>query len=112
MKKNKKMNICRIFLILNLALLIASCGTLKEGFKNQKKNTSDEFLVQKKSPLIMPPEYNKLPVPNQVNEEDEDKNNNSIKKLISTDKNGSEITKNQGSSKNFEDKLLEKIKNN
>lgn len=106
------MKICRAFLILNLAFLISSCGTLKEGFKNQKKNTSDEFLVQKKSPLIMPPEYNKLPVPNEVNEEDEDKNNNSIKKLISTDKNVSEVTKNQGSSKNFEDKLLEKIKNN
>ena len=29
--------------------------------KNQK--TTDEFLVKKKDPLILPPDYDKLPVP-------------------------------------------------
>ena len=30
---------------------LSSCGTIKEGFTNQKKNSSDEFLVEKKSPF-------------------------------------------------------------
>ena len=30
---------------------------MKDGFSNQKKNNSDEFLVEKKSPLVMPPDY-------------------------------------------------------
>ena len=57
------MKYLRIFIILSVILLNHSCGTIKEGFKNQKKNSSDEFLVEKKSPLVMPPEYGELPVP-------------------------------------------------
>ena len=53
----------KIFIFLNIILIISSCGTIKEGFTNQKKNNSDEFLVEKKSPLIMPPNFNELPVP-------------------------------------------------
>ena len=30
---------------------------------NQKKSSTDEFLVEKKSPLVMPPDYNELPIP-------------------------------------------------
>ena len=37
----------KIVFYLSLILLISSCGTIKEGFKNQKKDSSDEFLVQK-----------------------------------------------------------------
>ena len=40
-----------------------SCQTVKEGFTSQKKKSTDEFLVEKKSPLVMPPEFNELPVP-------------------------------------------------
>ena len=45
-------------------------GQLKEGFKNQKKNSSDEFLVEKKSPLVMPPEFNELPDSKNQNEQE------------------------------------------
>ena len=44
----------KIIILLVLSLLIFSCGAVKEGFSNQKKNSSDEFLVEKKSPLVMP----------------------------------------------------------
>ena len=37
----------RIFLISLITLFLSSCGTIKEGFTNQKKNNSDEFLVEK-----------------------------------------------------------------
>jgi len=37
-------------LILLSFIFLQSCGTIKEGFSSQKKNSSDEFLVEKKSP--------------------------------------------------------------
>ena len=42
----KKFN---LFVLLNIILFLSSCGTIKEGFGSQKKNNSDEFLVEKKS---------------------------------------------------------------
>ena len=44
------MNKYKFFIYISLTcLLITSCGTVKEGFTNQKKESSDEFLVEKKS---------------------------------------------------------------
>ena len=96
----------KIFILLILSLLIFSCGAVKEGFSNQKKNSSDEF-QQKKSPLVIPPDYNELPIPN-TNEDN--KKNNDIKKLV-TNTNQTQKTK-QKVDENFEQSILEKIKNN
>ena len=57
------MKYLKLFGVLNLLLLLLSCGLVKEGFQNPKKKSSDEFLVEKKSPLVMPPNFNELPVP-------------------------------------------------
>ena len=97
----------KIFILLILSLLIVSCGAVKEGFTNQKKNSSDEFLVEKKSPLVMPPDYNELPVPNT---DESNKKKNNIKKLV-TNTDQTEKTK-QKVDENFEKSILEKIKNN
>ena len=50
------MKYLRILILIKILLFIYSCATVKEGFTNQKKNNSDEFLVEKKSPLILPPD--------------------------------------------------------
>ena len=99
------MSFRNIILLLNLILFLSSCGTAKQAFSNQKKNNNDEFLVEKKSPLVLPPDYNELPVPNSSeiqNEED----SNKIKDLIGNKEN------NTNKNKNFEESILEKIKNN
>ena len=100
----------KISFYLSLVLLIFSCGTIKEGFTNQKKNSSDEFLVEKKSPLVMPPEFNELPKPsNEISQNNPE--DNKIEKLInSSDKNKTSET--SGDNVNLEQSLLEKIKNN
>ena len=97
----------KIIILLVLSLFIYSCGAVKEGFSNQKKNSSDEFLVEKKSPLVMPPDYNELPIPN-TNEIN--KKNNDIKKLV-TNSNQTQKTQ-QKVGENFEQSIIEKIKNN
>jgi len=105
----KKFN---LFVLLNIILFLSSCGTIKEGFSSQKKNNSDEFLVEKKSPLIMPPDYNELPIPREKNLKKKSEESQ-IENLISKSEKDGELTdKPDDKNKSFEDLLLEKIKNN
>ena len=101
----KKFN---FFLILNLIfVMLTSCGTIKEGFSMQKKDNSDEFLVEKKSPLLMPPDFDELPVPNS------DSENNEIKKLITkSEDNISGSDNSENANATVEEFILDKIKNN
>ena len=106
------MNLFKIFLLLNLILFLSSCGTAKKAFTNQKKNSSDEFLVEKKSPLVMPPDYGDLPMPkdkeNKLEIEDKE-----IKELIvGEDSENSNLDKKIDTNKDFEETLIDKIKNN
>ena len=106
------MEIFKKLILFSFIFLITSCGTVKEGFKNQKKNSNDEFLVEKKSPLIMPPDYNELPLPNAENKEIET-DKNSIKSLVTNEENGVNNSNDKRSkSEGIEKSLLEKIKNN
>tara|TARA_Y100000768_G_scaffold50373_1_gene32837 strand:+ start:374 stop:688 length:315 start_codon:yes stop_codon:yes gene_type:complete len=99
----------KLLFILGIVLIILSgCNTVKKGFKNPKKNSSDEFLVEKKSPLVMPPEFNDLPIPNQ-NEDTNQKQDNNIKNLISDNNNGN--TEQKVSDSDLEGSILSKIKN-
>ena len=104
------MNKLKKFILLNFVLLLASCGTMQSVFENQKKNNTDEFLVEKKSPLVMPPEFNELPKPESdkivTNSEDD-----VIKKLITKDENV--IYKSEKDiEEKLEESLLKKIKKN
>ena len=106
------MRYLKIFGVLNLLLLLLSCGIVKEGFQNPKKKSSDEFLVEKKSPLVMPPNFNELPIPKR-SQNDENLDDNKIKDLLEDKdtilKNNSE-TKEMNNS--LEENLIKKIKKN
>ena len=105
----KKINILLIFLI--SIFIFNSCTTVKDGFRSQKKNSTDEFLVKKKSPIVMPPEFDELPLPEDVNQKLENNEETDIKKLITNNENSSnENSTNQNT--DFESSILEKIKNN
>ena len=100
-----------IILLILSSILLSSCGSVQKALEPQNKNTSDEFLVEKKSPLSMPPSFEELPVPSNQKITDENPKNN-IKSLI-TDKNiNDEKLKNVESDKDFEQSILDKIKNN
>tara|TARA_B100001013_G_C24218483_1_gene288259 strand:- start:111 stop:428 length:318 start_codon:yes stop_codon:yes gene_type:complete len=53
--------------ILTLTFLLTSCAdswdAVKRGLTGQKRESIDEFLVQKKDPLILPPDFENLPLP-------------------------------------------------
>jgi len=55
--------------IIILALLVTSCAgtfdSVKRGLTGAKGDAADEFLVKKKDPLILPPDFENLPTPNE-----------------------------------------------
>ena len=105
------MKYIKILIFFQLILFLYSCSTVKEGFTNQKKSSSDEFLVEKKSPLVMPPDYNDLPVPDQKKEKAET-NENKIKDLVTKNEtNNDEMNNSEEENLNIEKSLLKKIKN-
>ena len=54
-----------ILLLIFLASCAESFDSIKRGLTGQKKNSADEFMVKKKDPLILPPDYENLPVPDE-----------------------------------------------
>ena len=62
-------NILKIFTV---SLFLFSCSGGLEGFKLKRKSTSgDEFLIEKKDPLVLPPDFSKLPNPEEDIQESE-----------------------------------------
>ena len=56
----------KIIYIISIIFLITSCetmGSIKRGLTGEKKVSTDEFMIEKKDPLIMPPDYENLPTP-------------------------------------------------
>ena len=103
------MNKIKFFIILNLiTFTLVSCGSIKDSVSNNKRNNSDEFLVEKKSPLIMPPDFDDLPNPD-MNTKDVNLDQNKIKNLLSDEKNKNSTNT---SITGLEGSILEKIKSN
>ena len=103
-------NIKFSLLIILSTILLSNCSSVQKAFDPQNKNTSEEFLVEKKSPLSMPPSFEELPVPSNEKVDKESQINN-IESLI-TEKNNNEKLETDESDKNFEQSILDKIKNN
>ena len=104
-------NINFLFIIIVSTILLSSCGSVQRAFDPQNKNTSEEFLVEKKSPLSVPPNFKELPTPS--NEKINKESQNNIETLI-TEKNDNDNEKLDAvqSDKDFEQSILDKIKNN
>ena len=101
-----------IFLVLLMMLLTVSCQTVRDAVSGVKRENSDEFLVQKKHPLVLPPDFTDLPVPfeespkvTEVQIEDD------IEKLLGME-NNTKNTNNTSDSSSIENFVLKKIKEN
>ena len=84
---------------------------IKEGLVGNKRSKgSDEFLVQKKNPLVLPPDFESLPTPKtETNQQTDD--DNYIEDLLGIYEDNSEISETE-SSKSLEKSILEKINTN
>ena len=97
-----------ILFVLVLSLFLSGCKSIKDGITGKKQDTGDEFLVKKKNPLVLPPEYNKLPKPISDSRVESSEDNNRIKELLEKEK-----FKKDDNSKtvksSLEDSILKKI---
>jgi hypothetical protein len=100
----KKLN----FLLITSFFLVSCSGLSDAGkvLRNEKIKSTDEFLVKKRNPLILPPDYNEIPEPgsmqsNKISEQEK------IKKILKAPENKN-VTKNKSSS--IEDSILKSIR--
>lgn len=66
--------------------MLPSCQSFNEAakvLKNEKVQTTDEFLVKKREPLILPPDYEKVPEPFTANNKKEGESDK-IKKILNS----------------------------
>jgi hypothetical protein len=94
-----------------LFILLSSCENVQKGL-GIKKDAPDEFLIEKRSPLTTPPNFDLLPPDsiNQNNQKDEKDNLKDIfNKNLGKDKKDTEINK-ETDSRSLEKSILEKIK--
>ena len=109
------MKIKKLFTFLFFILFLNSCAGVQDTLEGKKRSdNSDEFLIEKKNPLTVPPDINELPEPLDQEEQDqiENEENIDIKKVLKIDEN--EGATNETSSeeqKSLEKSILEKINN-
>ena len=98
-----------IYFLLISSFLLAACGGLKDAGKvlrNEKIKTTDEFLVKKRNPLVLPPDFEKIPEPGSISKTKEDEDEK-IKKILKVPKIDN-INKKQPSS--IEESILDRIR--
>ena len=100
-----------IFLLL-LVFLVSSCAdtwsSVKRGLTGSKQTSTDEFLVEKKDPLVLPPDYDSLPSPSERDEAIEEMSSFSIEKTLKQESE-TEITASSAQS-SAEDSILKQIR--
>tara|TARA_X000000950_G_C13848750_1_gene633528 strand:- start:413 stop:724 length:312 start_codon:yes stop_codon:yes gene_type:complete len=99
-----------INLLLITLFFLVSCGGFKEAGKvlrNEKVNSTDEFLVKKRDPLILPPDYDKIPEPNSGININKSEETNKIKKIL---KKSDQKSTSKHSSTSTEKSILNRIK--
>ena len=98
----------KLHLIIITFFFLYSCGSLKEAgsvLRNEKTKTTDEFLVKKKDPLILPPNYEEIPEPGSIKQKKEN-DSQKIKKILKAPK--EENINNKSSS--VENSILKEIR--
>ena len=102
----------KLIFIFAIALLLNSCGGAKDFLTNTKKPAGDEFLVEKKQPLTMPPNFEDIPVPitdeertSEINETDQVEIEELLKELE-----GENTKSTENISGSLENAILKKIK--
>ena len=106
----KKINLLiPTFLIL---LLLNSCSSIAEGLGGTKKKGNDEFLVKKKAPLVLPPQFGELPKPGMKKDKNilsNKENTLSIEEIIGQSSSIESKIKNKKSNSSIEKSIIEKI---
>ncbi len=97
----------KLILYIFLGFFLYSCGTMSEAGKvlrNEKIKSTDEFLVKKRQPLVLPPDYDTLPTPGTI-----EKKTNKTNKIDEILKIPKESNKSQSNTSSIEQSIINKI---
>ena len=98
--------------LLLLLLFLYSCGSVGEALQGKKRSDQgDEFLIDKKNPLVLPPDFDKLPKPGEVNiksSKDIETDQSNIKNLLKNS--DGEGVSNTDETTSIESSILKNIK--
>ena len=103
-----------IFLLFFL-LLFSGCQDVKKGFSGKKIDQGEEFLVIKKNPLVVPPDFEKMPIPkNEIEKSSsfkvENNQDSDFKKLLKTQNRNVDVSYSKENTGDPEKKIIDKIK--
>ena len=103
----------KISKLLILLLFIYSCGSVGEALQGKKRSDQgDEFLIDKKNPLAMPPDFDKLPKPGEASiksTKDIDSDQSNIENLLKNSEIEEEVSSTEQST-SIESSILKQIK--
>ena len=110
MKKNN----CSILFLIFL-FFFTGCQDAKKGFSGKKIDQGEEFLVIKKNPLVVPPDFEKMPIPKNEIEKSksinvENNQDNDFKKLLKTQDQNTNVSDSRENMGELEKKIIDKIK--
>ena len=107
---NKFLKISKLLFFL---LFIYSCGSVGEALQGKKRSDQgDEFLIDKKNPLVMPPDFDKLPKPGEASvksTKDIESDQSNIENLLKKSKIEDDTSSSEQST-SIESSILKKIK--
>ena len=103
----------KTFYLLIIIFSLNSCQALKDGLEGNKKSKSaEEFLIKKKNPLVLPPDYSELPLPKNLSKEDVSEQDYDLKKILDKEYKPSDNNVEKVTNSSLEKTIIEKIKNN
>jgi len=94
-----------------LIILLNSCENVKKGLGMQK-DAPDDFLIEKRNPLTMPPNFDLLP-PDSIVQEDKKNDKDSLKEMFNKNIDGKkevEPNKKENSFGSLEKSILDKVR--
>ena len=98
-------------ILLIILFLFTSCGgglkDVGKVLRNEKVRTTDEFLVKKRNPLVLPPGLEEIPAPGTINQNKEESGKDKIKKILKAP-NIDDVSKKKSSS--VEQSILDRIR--
>ena len=100
-----------LILIILFSFSLYACQTVNEAVGGKKRSEqSDEFLVQKKNPLAMPPDYEKLPTPgNKEISPETFSDDDEVKNILNIQEGDTSGSYNNENSSDLESSIIEKI---
>ena len=93
-------------------LALQNCNAVNKAFVSERKNSTEEFLIEKKSPLVLPPSFGELPEPGKEPEQNitlDKKDTSDIEDIINQSSSTSTSEKSDDTKNSIEQSIIKKI---